>query len=62
MYVCAYCKVVDDVDRANHDLVDNARDEIYAREPLYLERLLNDMGYGVERRDAGHRSEMPVSP
>ena len=53
---------VDDVDRANHDLVDNARDEIYAREPLYLERLLNDMGYAVERRDAGHRPELPVSP
>jgi len=53
---------MDDVDRANHDLIDNASDEIYAKEPFYLESLIKDMDYPVERREAGHPPNLPGSP
>ena len=42
-----------DLDRANHDIIANAWNGIYATEPFYLERLLKDLGCPVERRVAG---------
>ena len=41
------------MDQANVRIIKNAADEIYAREPFYLERLLKEMGYSVNRRVAG---------
>ena len=40
------------MDQANTVIMGNAADEIYASEPCYLERLLKEKGYSVNRRVA----------
>ena len=42
-----------DMDQINKIIIRNAADEIYATEPLNMERLLKGMGYSVNRRVAG---------
>ena len=42
----------DDVDRTNTDLIMNAPDEIYAREPVYLKEILEKSGFRVELRES----------
>ena len=42
----------EDMDQLNRIIIRNAADEIYAREPLNMERLLHGMGYSVNRHNA----------
>ena len=42
----------EDMDQINKIIIGNAADEVYAREPLNMERLLKGMRYSVNRRDA----------
>ena len=46
----------DDVDRANTDLIMNAPDEIYAKEPFYLKEILEKSGFRVELRESANDS------
>ena len=46
----------DDVDKANTDLIMNAPDEIYAKEPVYLKEMLEKSGFRVELRESANDS------
>ena len=46
----------DNVDKANTDLIMNAPDEIYAKEPLYLKEILEKSGFRVELRESANDS------
>ena len=46
----------DDVDKANTDLIMNAPDEIYAKEPVNLKETLKKSGFRVELRESANDS------